>query len=171
MGFCTEDDVNEFFRSCPPFEEMLIRRGIILVKYWFSVSDEEQERRFKDRILNPTKRWKISEMDLASWDKWVEYSRAKDEMFHYTDTKRSPWFVVNSDDKKRARLNVISHLLSVIPYEDLTPQPFKLQPRRDQTRATCARPTKTRRSSPRTSTRRATKSRMPERRRRSRSTD
>ncbi len=108
MGFCTEDEVNEFFRSCPPFEEMLIRSGIILVKYWFSVSDEEQERRFKDRIQDPTKRWKISEMDLESWNKWVEYSRAKDEMFHYTDTKRSPWYVVNSDDKKRARLNVIS---------------------------------------------------------------
>jgi polyphosphate kinase 2 len=129
MGFCSEDDVNEFFRSCPPFEEMLIRSGIILVKYWFSVSDEEQERRFKDRIQDPTKRWKISEMDLESWDKWVEYSRAKDEMFHYTDTKRSPWFVVNSDDKKRARLNVISHLLGVIPFEDLTPKPFKLPPR------------------------------------------
>jgi polyphosphate kinase 2 len=131
MGFCSEEDTNEFFRSCPPFEEMLIRSGIILVKYWFSVSDEEQEKRFKDRIQDPTKRWKISEMDLESWNKWVEYSRAKDEMFHYTDTKRSPWFVVASDDKKRARLNVISHLLSLIPYKDLTPKPFKLPPRRE----------------------------------------
>jgi len=129
MGFCSEDEVMEFFRSCPPFEEMLIRNGIILMKYWFSVSDDEQERRFKSRIEDPTKRWKISEMDLASWNKWVEYSKAKDEMFRYTDTKLSPWYVVNADDKKRARLNMIYHLLSLIPYEDLTPRPFKLPPR------------------------------------------
>jgi polyphosphate kinase len=129
MGFCSEDEVMEFFRSCPPFEDMLVRSGIILVKYWFSVSDEEQEKRFKARIEDPTKRWKISEMDLESWNKWVEYSRAKDEMFHYTDTKRSPWYVVNADDKKRARLNMIHHLLSLIPYADLTPKPFKLPPR------------------------------------------
>jgi polyphosphate kinase len=133
MGFCSEDEVMEFFRSCPPFEEMLIRSGIILMKYWFSVSDEEQERRFKSRIDDPTKRWKLSEMDLESWDKWVEYSKAKDEMFRYTDTKLSPWYVVNADDKKRARLNMIHHLLSLIPYEDLTPKPFKLPERRDDT--------------------------------------
>ncbi|HMK91854.1 MAG TPA: polyphosphate kinase 2, partial [Thermoleophilia bacterium] len=131
MGFCTEDEVMEFFRTCPPFEEMLIRNGIILIKYWFSVSDDEQEKRFKSRIEDPTKRWKISEMDLESWNKWVEYSRAKDEMFRYTDTKLSPWYVVNADDKKRARLNMIHHLLSMIPYEDLTPRPFKLPPRKE----------------------------------------
>ena len=133
MGFCTEDEFMEFFRSCPPFEDMLVRSGVILVKYWFSVSDEEQEKRFKNRIDDPTKRWKISDMDLESWNKWVEYSRAKDEMFHYTDTKRSPWYVVNADDKKRARLNMIHHLLSLIPYEDLTPKPFTLPPRTEDT--------------------------------------
>jgi len=131
MGFCSEDEVTEFFRSCPPFEEMLIRSGIILIKYWFSVSDEEQEKRFKSRIEDPTKRWKISEMDLESWNKWVEYSKAKDEMFRYTDSKLSPWYVVNADDKKRARLNMIHHLLGLIPYGDLTPKPFKLPPRKE----------------------------------------
>jgi polyphosphate kinase len=133
MSFCSEDDVTEFFRSCPPFEEMLIRNGIILIKYWFSVSDDEQEKRFRARIDDPTKRWKLSEMDLESWNKWVEYSKAKDEMFRYTDTKLSPWYVVNANDKKRARLNTIHHLLSLIPYEDLTPKPFKLPERRDDT--------------------------------------
>ena len=133
MGFCTEAEVMEFFRSCPAFEEMLIRSGVILAKYWFSVSDDEQERRFKSRIDDPTKRWKLSEMDLESWNKWVEYSKAKDEMFRYTDTKLSPWYVVNADDKKRARLNMIHHLLGLIPYEDLTPKPFKLPERRDDT--------------------------------------
>ena len=148
MGFCNEDEVMEFFRSCPPFEEMLIRNGIILIKYWFSVSDEEQEKRFRSRIEDPTKRWKLSEMDLESWNKWVEYSKAKDEMFRYTDTKLSPWYVVNADDKKRARLNTIHHLLSLIPYEDLTPKPFKL-PSAATTPATCARRSRTRRSCPR----------------------
>jgi polyphosphate kinase 2 len=133
MGFCSEDEVMEFFRSCPPFEEMLIRNGIILIKYWFSVSDDEQEKRFRSRIEDPTKRWKLSEMDLESWNKWVEYSKAKDEMFRYTDTKLSPWYVVNADDKKRARLNTIHHLLRMIPYEDLTPKPFKLPERREDT--------------------------------------
>jgi polyphosphate kinase 2 len=133
MGFCTEDEVTEFFRSCPPFEEMLIRSGVILTKYWFSVSDEEQERRFKARIDDPMKRWKLSAMDLESWNKWVEYSKAKDEMFRYTDTRLSPWYVVNADDKKRARLNMIHHLLSLIPYGDLTPKPFKLPERKDDT--------------------------------------
>ena len=129
MGFCTEDEVREFFRSVPEFEAMLIRSGIILIKYWFSVSDEEQERRFRARIDDITRRWKLSPMDMASRTKWVEYSKAKDEMFRYTDTKLSPWYVVNSDDKKLARLSCISHLLSMIPYEDLTPEPIELPPR------------------------------------------
>ncbi len=129
MGFCTEDEYREFLRSCPEFERMLIRSGITLVKYWFSVSDEEQERRFQERIANPTKRWKLSPMDLESRARWVEYSRAKDEMFAYTDIKQSPWWVVPSDDKRRARLNCIHHLLSMVPYEDLTPEPIVLPPR------------------------------------------
>ena len=129
MGFCTEDEVREFFRSVPEFEAMLIRSGIILIKYWFSVSDEEQERRFRARINDITRRWKLSPMDMASRTKWVEYSKAKDEMFRYTDTKLSPWYVVNSDDKKIARLSCISHLLSMIPYEDLTPEPIELPAR------------------------------------------
>jgi polyphosphate kinase 2 len=128
MGYCTNEEYEEFLRSCPEFEKMLIRSGIILLKYWFSVSDHEQEKRFQDRITDPTKRWKISPMDIESRDKWVEYSMAKDKMFSYTDTKQSPWYVVRADDKKRARLNCISHLLSVIPYEDLTPKPLKLPP-------------------------------------------
>jgi polyphosphate kinase len=126
MGFCSEQEVTEFFHSCPEFERMLIRSGIILIKYWFSVSDAEQERRFQERIHDPTKRWKLSPMDLESRGRWVDYSRAKDEMFALTDLKRSPWNVVNADDKKRARLNCIHHLLSQIPYEDLTPKPIKL---------------------------------------------
>ena len=129
MGFCTEDEVREFFRSVPELEAMLIRSGIILIKYWFSVSDEEQERRFRARINDITRRWKLSPMDMASRTKWVEYSKAKDEMFRYTDTKQSPWYVVNSDDKKIARLSCISHLLSMIPYEDLTPEPIELPAR------------------------------------------
>jgi polyphosphate kinase 2 (PPK2 family) len=133
MGFCTEDEYGEFMRSCPEFERMLVRSGIILVKYWFSVSNEEQERRFQARIDDPTKRWKLSPMDLQSRSRWVEYSRAKDEMFKYTDTKQSPWYVVNSDDKKRARLNCIAHLLTLIPYEDLTPEPIQLPPRQQDT--------------------------------------
>lgn len=128
MGYCTNEEYEEFLRSCPEFEKMLIRSGIILVKYWFSVSDHEQENRFQDRIKDPTKRWKISPMDIESRDKWVEYSMAKDKMFSYTDTKQSPWYVVRADDKKRARLNTIDHLLSLIPYKDLTPKPFKLPP-------------------------------------------
>jgi polyphosphate kinase 2 len=131
MGFCSEEEYWEFLRSCPNFERMLIRSGIILIKYWFSVSVEEQERRFQARINDPTKRWKLSPMDLKSRELWVEYSKAKDEMFAYTDTKNSPWWVVPSDDKKRARLNCIHHLLSMIPYEDLTPEPFELPERPD----------------------------------------
>jgi len=129
MGFCTEEEYQEFLRSCPEFEKMLIRSGIILIKYWFSVSDVEQEKRFQERINDPTKRWKLSPMDLESRKRWVDYSRAKDSMFAYTDTKQSPWYVVSSDIKKHARLNCISHLLSMIPYEDLTPEPIKLTPR------------------------------------------
>ena len=132
MGFCTEDEYKEFLRSCPEFERMLIRSGIILIKYWFSVSDEEQEHRFQDRIKDPTKRWKLSPMDLESRARWVEYSQAKDEMFAYTDTKQSPWYVVNADDKESARLNAVHHLLSMIPYKDLTPEPVKLPPRRNR---------------------------------------
>ena len=128
MGYCSNDEYEEFLRSCPEFEKMLIRAGIILIKYWFSVSDHEQEKRFQDRIKDPTKRWKISPMDVESRDKWVEYSMAKDKMFSYTDTKQCPWYVVQADDKKRARLNCIDHLLSLIPYKDLTPKPFKLPP-------------------------------------------
>jgi len=128
MGYCSNQEYEEFLRSCPEFERMLIRSGTILVKYWFSVSDHEQEKRFQDRITDPTKRWKISPMDVESRDKWVDYSMAKDKMFSYTDTKQSPWYVVRADDKRRARLNCIDHLLSIIPYEDLTPKPFKLPP-------------------------------------------
>ena len=129
MGFCTHQEYIEFIRSCPEFEHMLQRSGIILVKYWFSVSDEEQERRFQDRIDDPTKRWKLSPMDLESRARWVEYSQAKDDMFAATDTTRSPWHVVEADDKRRARLNCISHLLNTIPYQDLTPPPLELPPR------------------------------------------
>lgn len=133
MGFCSEDELREFLRACPEFEKMLIRSGIILIKYWFSVSDEEQEKRFQERINDPTKRWKLSPIDLESRSRWVEYSRAKDEMFAYTDTRQSPWYVVNADIKRHARLNCISHLLSLIPYEDLTPPPIKLPPRQNDT--------------------------------------
>jgi polyphosphate kinase 2 len=131
MGFCTTDEYWEFLRSCPNFERMLIRSGIILIKYWFSVSEEEQERRFVSRIKDPTKRWKLSPMDMKSRELYVEYSKAKDEMFAYTDTKISPWYMVNADDKKKARLNCIHHLLSMIPYKDLTPEPFEMPPRKD----------------------------------------
>jgi polyphosphate kinase 2 len=131
MGFCTEEQVEEFFRSCPEFERMLVRSGIILIKYWFSVSDEEQEKRFQARIDDPTKRWKLSAMDLEGRSRWVEFSRAKDDMFVHTDIKQAPWYVVHSDDKRRARLNCISHLLSTIPYEDLTPPQIELPPRQD----------------------------------------
>jgi polyphosphate kinase 2 len=129
MGFCTDDEYQEFMRSCPEFERMLVRSGVTLIKYWFSVSDDEQERRFRARIEDPTKRWKLSPMDLQSRSRWVEYSMAKDEMFAHTDIKQAPWYVVSGDDKKRARLNVIHHLLSLVQYEDLTPEPIDLPPR------------------------------------------
>ena len=129
MGFCNEAEYEEFMYSCPEFERMLIRSGIILIKYWFSISNAEQERRFQARIDDPVKRWKLSPMDLESRSKWVEYSLAKDNMFAHTDIKQAPWYVVDGDVKKRARLNVISHLLSMIPYKDLTPKPITLPPR------------------------------------------
>jgi polyphosphate kinase 2 len=130
MGFCTEEQVQEFFRDCPEFERMLQRSGILLVKYWFSVSNDEQDRRFQARIDNPMKYWKFSDMDLEGRDRWEEYSRAKDEMFKYTDTKESPWWVVDGDDKKRARLNCISHLLTQVPYGEVAHKPYKLPPRK-----------------------------------------
>lgn len=129
MGFCTEAQYQEFFHSCPEFERMLVRAGIVLIKYWFSVSDEEQERRFQDRAKDPARRWKLSPMDLESRARWVDFSRAKDEMFAHTNIPEAPWFTIDADDKHRARLNCISHILSKIPYEDMTPPPLTLPPR------------------------------------------
>ncbi len=131
MGFCNDEEYDEFMRTCPEFERMLIRSGILLIKYWFSVSDEVQEKRFQDRIDDPTKRWKLSPMDIASIDKWVEYSKAKDNMLRYTDTKQSPWYVVNGDKKKQARLNCINHLLSVIPYGEVEYEKLTLPVRKE----------------------------------------
>jgi len=128
ISFCNEEEYREFLRSCPEFERMLISSGIILMKYWFSVSNEEQEHHFQAPLKNPTKYWKLSPIDLKARAHLVEYSTAKDEMFKYTDIKQAPWFVVNADDKRRARLNCIHHLLSMIPYEDLTPEPIELPP-------------------------------------------
>ncbi len=130
MGFCTDEEYEQFLRSCPEFEKMLVRSGIILLKYWISVSDEEQEKRFRERATNPLKTWKLSPIDIASWDKWTDYSRAKDEMFKFTDIKQSPWFNVNADDKRRARLNCIAHILKKIDYKDVTPKTFELPPRK-----------------------------------------
>ncbi len=132
MGFCSDDEYREFLRSCPEFERMITRSGIILLKYWFSVSDEEQERRFQKRAADITKHWKLSAMDMASRDRWVEYSKAKDEMFFYTDIPEAPWYVVDADDKKRARLNCLSHILSSIDYENMIPDPVPLPPRAEQ---------------------------------------
>ncbi|RBY83882.1 polyphosphate kinase 2 [Geodermatophilus sp. TF02-6] len=130
MGFCTDEEYWDFLRSCPEFERMLVRSGITLVKYWFSVSDTEQEKRFQARLKDPTKRWKLSPMDLEARNRWVEFSRAKDAMFAATDIPEAPWWVVEADVKKRARLNVITHLLGQVPYEDLTPAaPPRLPPR------------------------------------------
>jgi polyphosphate kinase len=129
MGFCSEEEYREFLRSAPEFERMLQRSGITVVKYWFSVSDDEQERRFQARLDDPTKRWKLSPMDLQSRTRWVDYSKAKDEMFAHTDTKTTPWYVVQADDKRRARLNTIRHLLSLIPYGEVPQQRIKLPPR------------------------------------------
>jgi polyphosphate kinase 2 len=130
MGFCTDEEYQEFMRSCPEYERMLVRSGILLIKYWFSVHDDEQERRFQGRLKDPTKRWKLSPMDLESRKLWEEYSKAKDDNFAHTDIKQAPWYVVNADIKKHARLNCIKHLLSMIPYQDLTPKPVKLPPRK-----------------------------------------
>lgn len=133
MNFCSEEEYQEFLRSCPEFERMLCRSGIIVLKYWLSVSDEEQEKRFRERAENPVKRWKLSPMDIASYEKWVDYSKAKDEMFKYTDIKQAPWYVVESDDKKKARLNCIAHILKSIPYEDVIPKAVKLPERQIKT--------------------------------------
>ena len=132
MGFADANQVEEFLRAAPLFEEMLIRDGITLVKYWFSVSDDEQERRFQKRLTTPTKRWKLSPMDIASRAHWQDYSQAKDLMFARTDTDLSPWWVIDADVKRHARLNCISHLLSMLPYEDLSPPPLELPPRPPQ---------------------------------------
>jgi polyphosphate kinase len=129
MGFCTQEEYDEFLRSVPEYERMLVRSGIILIKYWFSVSNTEQEKRFQARIADPTKRWKLSPMDLQSRARWEEYSRAKDEMFSYCDIKQAPWYVVDADNKMCARLNCITHLLSLVPYQDLTPEPIILPER------------------------------------------
>ena len=133
MDFCTDDEYNEFLFTAPTFEEMLIRSGIFLVKYWFSVSDDEQEKRFQERIRSPIKRWKLSSMDIESRKHWVEYSKAKDVMLAKTDTKLTPWYVVNADNKKKARLNCIAHLLQQVPYSDLTPPELELPPRQSDT--------------------------------------
>jgi len=139
MGFCSKPEYKDFLRTCPEFERMLVRSGIILLKYWFSVSDKEQERRFKERAGNPARRWKLSPMDLESVGKWVEYSKAKDEMFRYTDTKKARWWTVEADDKRRARLNCIAHILSSVPYKDATPPPLNL-PKRHVRRGDYKRP-------------------------------
>jgi len=133
MGFCTQNEYREFLRSCPQYERMLVRSGIILLKFWFSVADEEQERRFQIRAADPKRRWKLSPMDIRSRDKWEEYSKAKDRLFDYTDIKQAPWVVVNADDKKRARLNCISHIVHQIPFEDILPDPIELPERKEAT--------------------------------------
>ena len=132
MGFCTEEEHQEFLRSCPEFERMLVRSGIILLKYWFSISYEEQERRFAARNLEPLKRWKLSDMDLEEHRLYVRYSKAKDTTFQYTDIKQAPWYVVPSDDKRRARLNCISHMLKMIPYRDVVPEPVVIPDAEDE---------------------------------------
>lgn len=129
MGFCTEEEYHEFLRSCPMFERLLVYGGIKLIKYWFSVSPEEQAQRFESRLADPTKRWKLSTIDLEAQARWEEYSRAKDQMFTYTDIEQARWWVVKADDKRRARLNCIRHLLSQIPYEPLPPRDLELQRR------------------------------------------
>jgi len=136
MGFCTKAEYEEFLRFCPSFEQALQNDGIMLVKYWLSVSDEEQERRFKKRLSDPRKRWKFSPIDREARARWVDYAEAKDRMFAYTDTDESPWYVVDADDKRTARLNLISHLLSLVPYEHVEARKIKLPPRqrRDYTR-------------------------------------
>jgi polyphosphate kinase 2 len=132
MGFCTEAEYEEFVRTAPEFERMIQRSGIVLLKYWLSVSDDEQEKRFKKRLDNPLKRWKLSPTDLEARARWVDYAEAKDEMFSYTDLEDSPWHVVEADDKKTARLNLISHLLEQIPYERVDQEKIELPPRQDR---------------------------------------
>jgi len=132
MGFCTDEEYLAFLHACPRFENLLIRDGIVLLKYWFSVSAKEQERRFQSRIHSTIKRWKISPMDLEARARWVDYSRAKDAMFEHTDTKVSPWYVVPSDDKRKARLNFMHHLLSQFDYQDVLPGPIELPPRQSE---------------------------------------
>ena len=128
----SEEEYREFLRSCPEYERMLVRSGIVLIKYWFSVSDAEQETRFQQRIDDPTKRWKLSPMDMASWARWWDYTAAYAEMFKWTDTAWAPWYVIEADDKRRARLNCISHLLSQIPYEELPHEQVKLPKRNEK---------------------------------------
>lgn len=130
FNFCTDDEYKEFFKTCPEFEKMLIRSGIILLKYWFSVSEHEQENRLKDRTEDPAKRWKLSPIDLESYNKWTEYSKAKDEMFIHTNIPESPWYDVLADDKKKARLNCIAHILSKVQYEDVIPPEIILPQRK-----------------------------------------
>jgi polyphosphate kinase 2 len=129
MGFCTKEQYSRFLHQCPIFERLLVEEGILLRKYWFSVSDEEQERRFAGRLNDPMRRWKLSPMDLESITRWEDYSRAKDEMFVHTDIPEAPWYVVDSADKRRARINMIAHLLSTIDYHDVQRQPLELPPR------------------------------------------
>lgn len=132
MGFCTDDEYREFLRACPEFERMLVRDGIILRKYWFSVSDAEQERRFASRSKDPLRRWKLSPMDLEARARWVEFSRAKDQMLVHTNTPEAPWYTVDADDKRRARLNCIAHVVESIPHGDILPKPIDLPPRPPQ---------------------------------------
>ncbi len=129
MGFCTKQEYHRFLHQCPIFERLLVEDGILLRKYWFSVSDHEQEKRFRSRLDDPMRRWKLSPMDTESISRWEEYSRAKDQMFAVTDIPEAPWYVVESDDKRRARVNMIAHLLSTIPYHDVRPPSLELPPR------------------------------------------
>ena len=129
MGFCTPQEYSRFLHQCPIFERLLVEDGILLRKYWFSVSDEEQQRRFRGRLTDPMRRWKLSPMDLESITRWEDYSRAKDEMFVHTDIPEAPWHVLESDDKRKARINMMAHLLSTVPYRDVQPPALKLPPR------------------------------------------
>ncbi|MFG1921021.1 polyphosphate kinase 2 [Cryptosporangium sp. NPDC048952] len=129
MNFCTEDEYRRFLHQCPLFERMLVEDGILLRKYWFSVSDAEQQRRFEARLDDPLRRWKLSPMDVESIARWEDYSRAKDEMFVHTDVPEAPWYVVESDDKRSARLNMIAHLLSTVPYQHVSEPKIKLPKR------------------------------------------
>jgi polyphosphate kinase 2 len=129
MGFCTKEEYSRFLHQCPIFERLLVEDGILLRKYWFSVSDSEQQHRFRSRLEDPMRRWKLSPMDLESITRWEDYSRAKDEMFVHTDIAEAPWFVVDSADKRRARINMIAHLLSTVAYHDVQRRPLELPPR------------------------------------------